>query len=275
VSKCCVWGALFASGLGAGSMLTGCSRSARPDSANEPISPSARAVMPAAAPRVERGVAVVELFTSEGCSSCPPADRNLARLSTRAGAEALPVYPLSFHVDYWNYLGWRDRFSSANFSERQQKYGWIQPTSGIYTPQAVVNGRAETVGSNATQIDALVSAALAQAPRAFIALEAKRSATRIDVSYRVSGEVTDRVLNLALVEPHVESAVRSGENAGERLAHTNVVRSFATRSLAAGAAGNYAFVPDADLAGKPLRVVAYVESASQRDVTGASELELD
>ena len=237
--------------------------------------PVAHVVTVASATPSTQGVAVVELFTSEGCSSCPPADAALSRLAARAKAGALPVYPLSFHVDYWNYLGWRDRFSQADFSARQHAYNWINPSGGTYTPQAVVNGRAESVGSNASRIDGLVSSALEAAPRAFVALEAKRSTSSITVSYRVTGETADRVLNLALVEPHAESAVASGENAGERLAHVNVVRAFTTRPLAASTAGAWAFEPKAELVSGAIRVVAYVESASQHDIIGASALELD
>ncbi len=267
--------------LGVGCALTGCSRAARPDSdtaEHVELSAAPASATPALAESAgtsQRGVAVVELFTSEGCSSCPPADQALARLAARAKTEALPVYPLSFHVDYWNYLGWRDRFSNADFSVRQHQYNWINPDGGTYTPQAVVNGRAETVGSNASRIDALVSSALATAPRAFVALEAKRGASNIDVSYRVTGDTADRVLNLALVEPRAESAVQSGENAGERLSHVNVVRGFVTRTLTPSALGTWSFAPNVELAARAVRVIAYVESASQHDVIGATALELN
>lgn len=261
--------------LGAVSAFTGCSRSAQPVAETREPAPLAQPSAPTTATHAQRGIAVVELFTSEGCSSCPPADAALARLATRAKDGALPVYPLSFHVDYWNYLGWRDRFSSADFSARQHEYSGINPNGGTYTPQAVVNGRAETVGSNASRIDDLISSELETAPRAFIALEAKRNAGNIEVSYRVTGETAGRVLNLAVVEPHAESAVKSGENAGERLAHVNVVRSFATRALATSTTGTWSVAPSAELAAGALGVVAYVESAAQRDITGATAVTLD
>jgi hypothetical protein len=220
------------------------------------------------------GVAVVELFTSEGCSSCPPADRVLASLTARAKADSLPVYTLSFHVDYWNYLGWRDRFSSSNYSERQRGYSSINANGGTYTPQVVVNGEAECVGSDASRLDDLIDAALKRVPRTRIELDARRGAQGIDVNYRVSGATAGRVLNLALLEPRAESQVEHGENAGERLAHVNVVRAFASRALSAGSAGRWTLQAGPDFAARRVGVVAYAEGASQRDISGATALEL-
>ncbi|MEO6602714.1 MAG: DUF1223 domain-containing protein [Polyangiaceae bacterium] len=236
---------------------------------------------PAVSPKVTAtirgsGVAVVELFTSEGCSSCPPADRVLATLAARAKAASLPVFPLSFHVDYWNYLGWRDRFSSASYSERQREYGPISAGGGTYTPQAVVNGEAECVGSDASRVDALIASALKRPSRTQIALEARRGEHGIEVSYRVSGETTARVINLALVEPRVETAVERGENGGERLVHVNVVRVFSSRPLSEGTAGSWSppASPSADFQARRVGVVSYVEGVTQRDVSGAAALEL-
>lgn len=220
------------------------------------------------------GVAVVELFTSEGCSSCPPADRVLASLTSRAISGSLPVYTLSFHVDYWNYLGWRDRFSSSNYSARQRGYSSINAAAGTYTPQVVVNGEAECVGSDASRIEDLVDSALKRLPRTQIALDARRGADGIEVSYRVSGATAGRVLNLALLEPRAESQVEHGENAGERLAHVNVVRVFASRALSDGNAGRWTLKPGPDFTARRVGVVAYAEGASQRDISGATALEL-
>jgi hypothetical protein len=276
-------------------LLVGCSRPLRPEPESHapgivealvaPSDPEVAAAPTASAgegktsrvlaPALGKGVAVVELFTSEGCSSCPPADRVLARLTSRAASESLPVYTLSFHVDYWNYLGWRDRFSSSDYSERQRGYASINPRGGTYTPQAVVNGQAECVGSDASQIDSLVTTALQRQSRTGIELTARRAEGAIEVSYRVSGDTAGRVLNLALLEPRAESAVKSGENAGERLAHVNVVRAFTSHALAAGSAGSWSFKPNADFSARRVGVVAYAEDTTQRDISGAAAVELD
>jgi hypothetical protein len=273
--------------LCAGLLLSGCSRELPPERAlgMTPEAPRSVALVaasseaPIAGPATTAtthgsGVAVVELFTSEGCSSCPPADRVLATLAARAKAQSLPVFPLSFHVDYWDYLGWRDRFSSASYSERQREYGPISAGGGTYTPQAVVNGEAECVGSDASRIDALIGSALKRPSRTQIALEARRGEHGIEVSYRVSGETAARVINLALVEPRAETAVERGENAGERLGHVNVVRVFSSRPLSEGTSGSWSPAPSPDFQARRVGVVAYVEGVSQRDISGAAALEL-
>jgi hypothetical protein len=270
--------------------LAGCSRALRPEPeadarrapepaplASQPgavLAPAGAASATSAATKGARGVAVVELFTSEGCSSCPPADRVLSRLTERAAAQSLPVYTLSFHVDYWNYLGWTDRFSSSSYSDRQRGYAALDANGGSYTPQAVINGEAECVGSDSSQIDSLIAAALERQPRTRIELEARRTEGGIELGYRVSGETAGRVLNLALLEPRVESAVKSGENAGERLAHVNVVRAFTSRALGPSNAGRWSFAPNGSFDARPLGVIAYAEGAAQRDISGATALEL-
>jgi hypothetical protein len=263
-------------------LLFGCSRelpAERALTASPEIARSAaRSVAPsdALAPANTRasGIAVVELFTSEGCSSCPPADRVLARLAARAKLESLPIFALSFHVDYWNDLGWRDRFSSADYSARQRNYASIGAGGGLYTPQAVINGGAETVGSDASRIDALVSSALQRAPRTQIVLDARRGAHGIEVDYHVSGETLGRVINLAVVEPRAESQVERGENAGQRLAHSNVVRGFETRTLSATTSGTWTPALEPASMARRVGIIAYTEGAAQRDISGASALEL-
>jgi hypothetical protein len=100
-------------------------------------------------PAVPRKAVVVELFTSEGCSSCPPADELLGRLRRDLSAKNIQVIPLGFHVDYWDGLGWKDRFSSAKFTQRQEQYAQALRVDGPYTPEMVVDGAVEFVGNDA------------------------------------------------------------------------------------------------------------------------------
>src|SRR6476646_10251680 len=102
-------------------------------------------------PGAPRKAVVVELFTSEGCSSCPPADELLGRLRQDLSAKNIQVIPLGFHVDYWNRLGWKDRFSSAEFTQRQEQYTHALKADGPYTPEMVVDGEVEFVGNDAGQ----------------------------------------------------------------------------------------------------------------------------
>jgi hypothetical protein len=157
--------------------------------------------------------AVVELFTSEGCSSCPPAELLLTELAKRPD-----VLALSFHVDYWDGLGWRDRFSFASATERQRRYASALKQSSIYTPQAVVDGQVDVVGS---QRDALS-----------LAVQKQRSGidTRISVDSRIvhievgagSGGAADVVLIGYL--RNARTPIGRGENSGRTLDESNIVR---------------------------------------------------
>ena len=118
------------------------------------------AVRGGAAPAPETGPIVIELFTSQGCSSCPPADRLLSRLASDPKL-AGRVIPLAFHVDYWNYIGWQDPFSSPRWSERQRSYGRTFRSNRIYTPQLVVGGRTDCVGSQEGEVMKKIGEALA------------------------------------------------------------------------------------------------------------------
>ncbi len=106
----------------------------------------------------EKGFAVLELFTSEGCSSCPPADELLAKIQKES--EGKSIYILAYHVDYWDRLGWKDMFSSADYSKRQTQYGQWLHKSSVYTPQLIVNGKAEFVGSSESAIREAIAAQL-------------------------------------------------------------------------------------------------------------------
>lgn len=172
------------------------------------------------------GFAVVELFTSQGCSSCPPADANLAELTAEAQQNNLPVYTLSFHVDYWNKLGWTDPFSNPRHSKRQREYARRFRARRIYTPQMVINGNAEFVGSNRVLTRKVVNFALTQQPASELAIFAKQSEHKVAVTWKGGGIVPNHRLIVALVQNRAEQQVTRGENAGKRLAHVNVVRDF-------------------------------------------------
>ncbi len=172
--------------------------------------------------------AVVELFTSEGCSSCPPADRLLSELAADAEKTGRPVFALSFHVDYWNYLGWADPFSRSEFSDRQQEYARAMD-GRVYTPQMIVNGSEEFVGSQGGTARKSIENALEHSAGAAIALHPGNVVEgRLNVAYQVTGQGDGDFLNLAVVEKGLAVPVKSGENRGRTLKHDNVVRSFRT-----------------------------------------------
>ena len=177
----------------------------------------------APAPAAHRAV-VVELFTSQGCSSCPPADQLLARLAS----EGTGIVPLAFHVDYWNRIGWRDPFSSHDWSQRQVAYSRALGLTQVYTPQAVIDGTAEMIGSEEGRVRAAISAAAAR-PAATISLEVEPKGSKIQIVAEVErpeelrGGSED--LMLAVYETGLVTAVQRGENGGRTLHNDYVVRS--------------------------------------------------
>ena len=174
------------------------------------------------------GFALVELFTSEGCSSCPAAEAVLADVHQKYKDN---VYVMEFHVDYWNYLGWEDVYSAKTYSQRQQRYVQALHLNSAYTPQAVVNGKSEVVGSNRQRLQALIDDNLGRAQTGQIQLSAKASGGNVVIAYTVAN-AGNAVLNIALVQKKALTDVRKGENSGKKLAHLNVVRDLKTLPLA-------------------------------------------
>ncbi len=191
--------------------------------------------------RVKRGepVAVVELFTSEGCSSCPPADKNLQRLAKLGMTTHRNLIPLSFHVDYWNDLGWTDPLSQAEFSDRQREYAAAIQKRNVYTPQMIVNGHVEFVGSDQKVSDKAVELALKTPVKHLVDLTIPeaRAGQKLQLRYHVEAvnpaadADSDYVLNVAIVSELETFEVSRGENEGKKLSHAWVVKSFAVLSL--------------------------------------------
>jgi hypothetical protein len=179
-------------------------------------------------------LAVVELYTSEGCSSCPSADRVFAKIVGLADVEKKNVFTLAFHVDYWNGLGWRDRFSDRAYSERQRWYARHDPQPRLYTPQMIVHGETRFVGNQEARAFEAVKAALSRPPAVEVALLARQTGAGFEVDYRVLGASPDDRLNLALVQRRASTTVEAGENAGETLTHVSIVRDHAERRLDTG-----------------------------------------
>lgn len=184
------------------------------------------ALLPASADA--QAVAVVELYTSEGCSSCPPADALLDALGREAQAQGVAVYPLAFHVDYWNYIGWTDPYSDASWSARQRAFAASRGSRRIYTPQMVVNGQTEFVGSSAREARAALADALsAPAPLTLHIKAVARAGQQITVAYQLDGQAPGARVQLALTEGGLTSKIDAGENDGRTLTHAHVVRAFA------------------------------------------------
>jgi len=161
---------------------------------------------------------LVELFTSEGCSSCPPADALLVELAGRSD-----VLALSFHVDYWDRLGWKDPFSSPAATQRQQRYADLLGLATVYTPQIVVDGKWQAVGSSRAEVRRAMDSAQRTRDQVPISLEIHHGRAKIDIG--PGGDAAPAAVLLIGFDRRHVSAVARGENSGRTLAHADVVRS--------------------------------------------------
>jgi len=220
---------------------------------------------------LDRVPVLVELFTSEGCSSCPSADEVLARLERAQPIAGARIVPLAFHVDYWDSLGWPDPFASSASTARQRAYAPLG--GGTYTPQAVIDGRAELVGSRSSAVEQGIERAARQ-PHVMVGIDVRAIKDSFEVTVRVAPLAEapkDAQVLLAVTQPNARVSVPRGENAGKTLEHTAIVRELKD-PVAVGAHGGTATflvrapnrVPASDV-----RVVAFVQQRDSRAVLGS------
>ena len=228
----------------------------------------------------DRTPVLVELFTSEGCSSCPPADRFLEKLDRQpvVGAELIVV---SEHVDYWNHIGWKDPFSAHLYSERQSVYGNRFGLDSVYTPQMVVDGSSQFVGSNPALADKALADALG-VPKISVRLSLisadplSGAHVHLDVgALESSFGAREAEVQIAVALSRAESQVSSGENAGHRLTHVSVVRSLTKvgilkrgQSLSQDVHVNLGSASESH----NLRLIAFLQEPQQGRVLGAALL---
>ena len=228
---------------------------------------------PPAALRGSSTPVIVELFSSEGCSSCPPADAWLSSIDRSQSLDGVAVIALEEHVDYWDRLGWRDPFAQPQFGERQATYSRVLPDRRVFTPEIVVDGHAVVDGGNADQVARALSEAAAEV-RPRVALSRQDGRVAVDVSGIPGGDDDVVEVWLAVTESGLTSDVAQGENAGRRLVHAPIVRIL--RKVGSTAAG--AFHGEVDVAmevtwaPRALRFVAFVQRATSRRIVGASAI---
>lgn len=165
---------------------------------------------------------LVELFTSEGCATCPPAERVLAVLQNEQSNPDAEIITLALHVDYWNRGGWTDEFSSPIYSQRQQIYGDKFKIDAIYTPQMIVDGSRQFIGSNLDEANKVISEA-AKTPKANVELSFADDKLKVKISGVPKHE--NAAVFVAIAEDNLSTNVSKGENGGRTLQHTSVVRS--------------------------------------------------
>lgn len=219
---------------------------------------------------INKGFAVVELFTSEGCSSCSPAD---AAFQTIAASYREDVYLLGFHVDYWNNLGWEDKFSNELYSKRQRKYASMINGSSVYTPQVVVNGQQQFVGSDLQRLNKEIKLSLKGQQNAAPVLKVIDCNDKtVGIAYTLA-ESTSGVLNVALVQSHAVSNVKKGENEGRRLTHVNIVRALKTIA-AKEKSGKVVLDMPSEIVVNDCKIIAYLQDSNNLKITGAASINL-
>ena len=233
------------------------------------------------ADRSDRKPVVVELFTSEGCSSCPPADALLQKLEELQPLPGADVIALEEHVDYWNHDGWNDPYSSPEWTQRQLKYGALFKTEP-YTPQMVVDGQSQVLGSSARDASAAIQKA-ASSPKTDIAITAGAPDAKGFQHFTVSvGKLAGGTLGddaevwLAVTEDGLRSSVSGGENAGHVLLHVATLRSLrkvgvaSTNGAAASFTGDARVKLDSHWNREKLSVMVFVQEKKSRKILGAT-----
>jgi hypothetical protein len=222
---------------------------------NAPSLSQTRSGLAASAP-----LTVVELFTSQGCSSCPPANANLSVLANRSD-----VLALSYGVNYWDYLGWRDTFASQAFTDRQRDYAHGLALRNVYTPQMAINGRVDSVGNRMGELNGV----LQRAPRIGTGPSIVATALGVTLS-ATSSLVSPATIWLVRYDPQVvQVPIRRGENGGKTLPHTNVVREFSQLGHYTGRAVAVRLPPATD---PTLRTAILVQSGVGGPLIAAAKL---
>lgn len=170
--------------------------------------------------------AVVELFTSQGCHSCPPADKLIGEF-----AKGNEILALSWHVDYWDYLGWKDVFASKSNTERQYRYAKSLHERQVYTPQAVINGRAHAVGSNRKEISKTINGFEDSSQGMIVPINAKMTNESIKITVANSAVAADATLYMVFFNKEHKVAIKQGENSGKTLSYHNVVHNIQTLGM--------------------------------------------
>jgi hypothetical protein len=244
---------------------------------------SASVLICAAAGNNATGVPVLlELFTSEGCSSCPPADRLLEILDQKQPVVGADLIVLSEHVDYWDRLGWKDPFSSSEYTARQQEYTNKFNLDGVYTPQLVVDGRFGLVGSDGREASFAIQRAVRERKIPIAISNAARDGNRLTA--RIELPAADQsfkggrgILYVALADNRAESHVARGENAGRSLAHvavTRILKTVGTIDLGSAFAREVTLTIQPGVGTNGSRLVAFIQDPKSGHVLGVAAQKL-
>ncbi|TCC91720.1 DUF1223 domain-containing protein [Pedobacter frigiditerrae] len=219
------------------------------------------------------GFAVVELFTSEGCSSCPPAEELMVRLQSEYKDK--DVYLLAYHVDYFDQLGWKDTFGSPAHTSRQTQYGsWLKKRQ-IYTPQAIVNGKYEFVGSDEGVMQNAIRSELAVQRTSSLLLSARMEKRKIVLDYQVDKSISATRLAIAIIQKTAKVNVKSGENGGKQLLHIQIVQQLTTQVISASGKGSTSITVPLGFDPKGWEVLGMVQNMTSGEILTATRAGLE
>ncbi len=209
-----------------------------------------------------KSFALVELFTSEGCSSCPPADAIFNDLVQKNDPN---VFAIAYHIDYWDRLGWKDAFSKKEFTDRQNDYATYFKNNSVYTPQIIINGQNEFVGSSN---DKLTNACknYIKAENG-IDLKSIIKNQKLNISFSITGSIEDKVLTLVLVQKTATVSVKRGENEGKKLLHTNIALSINYIALKNSLGSTNIDIPN-KLLKEEYFILGFIQNKNNNKITG-------
>ncbi|QWX84773.1 DUF1223 domain-containing protein [Cellulophaga sp. HaHaR_3_176] len=217
-----------------------------------------------------KGVVVLELYTSQGCSSCPSADALLEKVKKQYSKE---VIPLSYHVDYWNYIGWKDPFSKAVYTEKQTAYNYKFKNRSNYTPQVVVNGATHFVGSNSSEMYSNINTFKSKKIDNDVTFSnVKVSSGFVKFNYEIKGDLSLKKMRVVLVLDKRSTEVKRGENRNRTLINSNIV--VAEKYIKPNAKGGETIqIPSIVNANEKISILLIVEN-DNFDITGATKASL-
>lgn len=220
----------------------------------------------------EKSFVLIQLFTSQGCSSCPPADKLIEKIKEEYKEKK--VYILSYHVDYWNRLGWKDPFSNKEFTEIQYKYADQFKERQVYTPQIIINGREHFIGSNESKLRRKIKTYLKKKSENDITFSSnKDSYGNLVLNYSVSGNIKDKKLKLSFVLENSTTKIKRGENSNKTLSNSNIVLKEITLKLNSENKGSIT-IPETNSKVKgDLTLISFIQN-DKLEITGAVQFDL-
>ncbi|MFB3387601.1 DUF1223 domain-containing protein [Flavobacterium sp. LAR06] len=218
-----------------------------------------------------KGFALLELYTSEGCSSCPPADELMGRIQNEY--KDSNVYVLAYHVDYWDRQGWKDVFSNADYTQRQYDYARFLGKDPIYTPQLIVNGKADYIGSQETMVRNGIKVALSKPIATDLSLGASQTNDNLNVNYNIEGTFKNSSLLIAIVQKSAKSNVKRGENANRILSHYQIVHHLHSVTLK-DKKGTVSIHLPKSFNENDFEVIGFVQDKNNGNITGATKASL-